>query len=77
MAENTLKQIERIDKIVSQEIPDTGLLARREIAEDLKSNDEVERKNQEIQRLKDRLRIEKEINRSLRNQMKALKARNS
>jgi len=76
-SKNTLKQIERIDQFLSQELPNTGSLARRDIAEDSKTNDEVERKKQEIQRLKDRVRIEREINRSLRNQMKTIKARKS
>lgn len=76
-SKNTLKEIESIDQFLSQELPNTGSLGRRDIAEDVKSDDVIERKNQEIQRLKDRVRIEREINRSLRNQMKTIKSKKS
>jgi hypothetical protein len=71
----TLKQIEQIDRIVSQAFPLTGSLSQAGVKEEINGNDEVERKKQEIERLKDRNRIEKDRNRSLTNQIKTLKSR--
>lgn len=72
---NTLKQIEQIDRIVSQAFPLTGSLSQASMQEEMNVNDEVEIKKQEIERLKDRNRIEKDRNRSLSNQLRTLKSR--
>ena len=69
-----LKQIERIDQFLSQEMPTSGSETAT-VSEEVEDNDRIIQKDQQIQHLKDQLRIEKERNRSLRNQMKVLRSR--
>jgi predicted RNase H-like nuclease (RuvC/YqgF family) len=50
-------------------------IAQRKIEEEMNSETEIETKDNQIQHLKDRISIEQGKNRSLQNQIKALKAR--
>jgi predicted RNase H-like nuclease (RuvC/YqgF family) len=50
-------------------------IAQRKIEEEMKSDTEIETKEQQIQHLKDRLRIQQDTITSLRNQIKMVKAK--
>jgi hypothetical protein len=72
---DSLKRLDKINQFILKKIPRTSPIAIRKIKEGSVSDTGDEMKDQQIQHLKDRNRIEKETNRSLRNQMKALRAR--
>ena len=66
------EHVERINKVVMKDIPKRNPINARELDEDDESM--MQLKDNQIQHLKDRLRIEQERSRSLRNQLKRLKS---
>ena len=58
----------------SKQIEDISKIMKNELAED-DIDSQLQLKDSQIQHLKDRLRIEQDKNRSLRNQIKLLKSR--
>ncbi|MGD0036480.1 MAG: hypothetical protein ABSC53_04215 [Bacteroidota bacterium] len=71
----SVKHIDRINKFLMNGIQRYNPIAQRKIEEEMNSETEIETKDNQIQHLKDRLSIEQEKNRSLQNQIKALKAK--
>jgi hypothetical protein len=69
------KHVDRINRFLMKGIPKFNPYAQRKVDEETKSDAEIESKEYQIQRLKDRISIEQEKNRSLQNQIKALKAK--
>lgn len=70
---DSLKRLDYINRFILKKLPTFSPIANRRIKEASTSGDEV--KDQQIQHFKDRIRIAQETNRSLRNQLKALRAR--
>ncbi len=70
-----LKRVERIHELLTRWIPKISQTASLRIAEEQNSDEEKERKEQEIQRLKNRMEVEKSINKGLRDQIKVLRAK--
>ena len=73
----SLARMDEINRFMLEKLPRYNPIAARKIAEETGSKCDAELKDQQIQRMKDRLRIEKDSNQSLRNQLKALRARNN
>jgi len=72
---DALKRLDRINQFILKKIPRLSPIAIKRIKEGSNRDSSNDLKTQQIQHLKDRIRIEKESNRSLRNQLKALRAR--
>ena len=70
-----LRKSTKLAEIVKRYILKKMPLVRQDIEEEMDSDAEIESKDQQIQHLKDMLRIQRDTNQSLRNQIKALKAR--
>ena len=68
-------RLDRLNKFILGKIPKYSPLAPREIKESSLDSSSDKRKDEEIQRLKDRLRIQQDSNRSLRNQLKTSRER--
>jgi hypothetical protein len=60
----SLQHIDRITKYLSERIPQFNPMTPRKIEEESDEEERLNRKDQQIQSLKDRNRVEKEINRS-------------
>jgi hypothetical protein len=71
----SLQHLDRITQYLSERIPQFNPVSPRKIDEESDEKDKLEKKDQQIQQLKDRNRIEKDVSRSLRNQMRVLRAR--
>jgi hypothetical protein len=72
---DSLKRLDRLNQFILKKSPRFSPISIRKIKEETNSDIGDELKDQQIQRLKDRLQIEKDNNRSLRNQMKVLRTR--
>ena len=73
---DALKLINQMNKFILSKIPTFSPISLRRIKEESGSSDSGDQlKKQQIQKLKDRNRIEKEVSRGLRNQIKALRDR--
>ena len=72
---DSLKRMDRINRFILEKIPRFSPIAIRKIKEASTSDSGNELKDQQIQRLKDRLRIQQDTNQGLRNQLKALRDR--
>ena len=70
-----LKLIDLINKFILTKIPRLSPIALRRIKEDSSSDGGDDLKKQQIQHLKDKNRIEQDVSRSLRNQIKSLRTR--
>jgi len=71
----SFKHVDKINKFLMNGIQKYNPIAQRKIEEEMNSETEIETKDNQIQHLKDRTSIEQGKNRSLQNQIKALKAR--
>jgi hypothetical protein len=69
----SFRHIDRINKFLMNGIAKYNPIAQRKIEED--ANSEIETKDNQIIRMKDLLRITRDTNQSLRNQVKALRAK--
>ncbi len=68
--------VEKINRyLLAEKMRKRNLFAENEIPEKEKDDGRIESKNQQIEHLKDRLRIEAGKNQSLRNQIKVFKSR--
>jgi hypothetical protein len=72
---DALKRIDRINKFILSKIPKLSPIALRRIREEDDSDGSDELMKQQIQHLKDKNRIEQDVSRSLRNQIKGLRSR--
>ncbi len=70
---DSLQRIDRINRFLLDKLPNYSPVALKKIKETASGDDDA--KDLQIQRLKDRLEITTATNRSLRNQIKALRAR--
>ena len=70
---SSFKLVDKINRFLMTKIPKSNPLSQRKIYED--ADEENNMKDYQIQHLKDRLRIEQDTNRSLRNQLKVKKSR--
>lgn len=73
----SFKHVDRINKFLMNGIAKYNPIAQRKIAEETDSDNEIQSKENQIIRLKDLLRIQRDTNASLRNQVKAEKAKNN
>jgi hypothetical protein len=72
---DSLQRIDRLNKFILMMIPEYAPVGPRRISEaDSVTTADNDRKDQQIQRLKDRIRVEQDISRGLRNQIKTLRA---
>jgi hypothetical protein len=72
---DAFENVDRINRYLLKHLPKASPIAPKKIDEQTGRNRDVGIKDEQIQRLKDRIRIHIETNRSLRNQIKFLKDR--
>jgi hypothetical protein len=73
---HAVEKIDHVGRFILEELPKRNSYIRHKIEEEMGSDCAIKTKEQDIQRLKDRIRILQDTNGSLHNQIKSLKAKN-